>query len=445
LGVSAAIVAGPDSGLIDLSRGGALLEVPARLSLGSAVRLKLAQPGRELIVVNGRVAWQKVASIAGGQIYYRVAIAFEQPLAELPGADALPQEQPQRSLSIVPARDNLTPFPAPAAQSTNASAEAADAATQELRRQLEAATADLACQTAVLESVAAKLKESEQQRATHAQQAADAARKTDALHAALEARERKHAESLRDQEDRYEALSAKLAEATNERQADYQRLLQQATEAEQQCATLAQQAADAAKDVETLHAELEAREQTHAQSLREQKERYEANIAALIKATNEQQAEYQTLSQQAMEAEQQHAALAQRATEATNEVEALHADLEAREQTYDQSLRDQKDRYESIIAELVNATNEQQAEYQTLLQQTIDEQNRQHDEEQKAERAQADARYREIEARLGAAEALCADQQERFRALRKETEKLLLMVDAASTCGEVDQSARAAS
>ena len=303
--MSAAIVAGPDTGLVDLSRGGALLEVAARLSLGSAVRLKLTQSGRELAVVNGKVAWQKVASIASGQINYRVAVAFEEPLPEFAGTatDAPPPDQAPRTLSIVPARDNLTPFPAPAVQPKDQPAETTDAATGELRRKLEAATADLACQAAILESLAAKLKESEQQRAALAQQAADAGKKAEAISASAETRERKFA----------------------------------------------------------------------------------------------------------------------------------------------QAYRDQKDRYEALIAELVKSANEQQAEYQALLKQTTDAQTQQHAEDAEAARAQANARHRELEGRLEAAEMLCAAQQDRYRALRKETEKLMRMIDAASACGEDIETARVAS
>ncbi len=228
LGMSASIVAGPDAALVDLSRGGALLDVAARLSLGSAVRLKLTQSGRDLGVFHGRVAWQKVASIASGQINYRVAVAFEQPLAELAGAPAeQPQEPPQRNLTIVAGRDTLAPSPAPAVQPQAEPPHAAEACADETHKKLAAATADLACQTAILESLAGKLKESEQQRAALAQQAAEAVRKGEALFAALEARERKHAQALREQQEKHEALVAQLVKATNEQQAEYDALLQQ--------------------------------------------------------------------------------------------------------------------------------------------------------------------------------------------------------------------------
>lgn len=314
LGMSGSIVAGPEAGLVDLSRGGALLDVAARLSLGSAVRVKLTQAGRELGVFPGRVAWQKVASIASGQINYRVAVAFEQPLPELPGAEP-PRPQDPPHLAIVAGRDAHEPSPEPAVeQKQKAEApRATDPGVDEIQKKLAAATADLACQTAILESLAGKLKESEQQRAALTQKAAEAVKKGGALFAALEARERKHAEALREQQEKHEAAVA--------------------------------------------------------QALREQHEKHEAIVAQLLQAANEQQAEYESL----------------------------------------------------------------------LLQQAAAK----HHE---AEREAANRRIRELEGRLEEAEMLCTIQQDRYRALRKETEKLMRMIDAASACGdELAESARVAS
>src|SRR5512145_2117918 len=98
-GLAVTIIGGPDVKVVNVSRGGVLIEVPARLALRSAVRLVLTQASRSIAEVRGCVVWQKVASIANGQINYRIAVAFEQPIESLghPGEDGLldtPQTQP---------------------------------------------------------------------------------------------------------------------------------------------------------------------------------------------------------------------------------------------------------------------------------------------------------------------------------------------------------------
>lgn len=77
--VTASIVAGPPVTLVNLSRGGALLESSAR-PMKAAVRLRLTRPSGSTTLVVGRVNWARVASIGAGHINYVVAISFDEPL-----------------------------------------------------------------------------------------------------------------------------------------------------------------------------------------------------------------------------------------------------------------------------------------------------------------------------------------------------------------------------
>ncbi len=225
---------GPEAGLVNLSRGGALMEVPGRLSLGAAVRVKLMKTGREMHAVSGRVAWLKVASIAGGQINYRVAVAFDEPLEALMPGDACEvaegTETPEAD-----GRDRapaIVQFPSAATQSKPrpvalAAVAVPDADIDTLRKKLAAAKADLSCQAAVLESLSTKLRDSEQQRTALIRQLAEAQQRGDSLQAAWDAREQEHAQALRTQQTGHEAIVAELMKATNDQQAEFQALLEQ--------------------------------------------------------------------------------------------------------------------------------------------------------------------------------------------------------------------------
>lgn len=369
--MSASIVAGPDALLVDLSKGGALLELAGRLSLGSAVKLRLIRDGGEVVLVTGRVAWQKVASIAAGKINYRVAVAFDVPLADSVLADSdapavtatsspEPEAQPERSPAVVP-----FPTAQPKLQLSNAPtpAAAASAEVEDLRRKLGAAKADLSCQAAILESLAAKLKDSEQQRTALIRQLADAVKRGEDLQVQLDAREQKYAAALREQQVAHESIVAEMLKVTSERQAEYLELLGRHQLAEQE----------------------------HAKALREQQEAHEAILADRLKAASDQQVEYRALLERYRAAEEEHA----------------------------NALREQQEGNEAIVAEMLKAANDQQEQYRVLF-----------------ERHQQDeARGREMEARVEAAEALCAAHQDRYGALRRETEKLMRMIDAAAASG----------
>jgi hypothetical protein len=201
---------------------------------------------------------------------------------------------------------------------------------EDLRRKLAAARADLSCQSAILESLAGKLRDSEQQRTALIRQLADAVKRADDLQALVDEREQKHAAALREQQESHQVIVAEMLKTTNDRQGEYHDLLQR----------------------------LQLAEQEHADSQRGQQEAHEALVTELLTAANEQQAQYRALFE----------------------------------------------RHELV-----------------------------------------ESRQREMEGRLEAAEALCVMQQDRYRALRRETEKLMRMIDAAAACGLELEEPKAAS
>lgn len=95
--LSASIVSGPDVKLVNLSRGGALIEVPTRYPMRSWVRLRLTRSTGEVTIAAGTVLWAQVASMVDGRINYLIAIAFETPIADLSAATGIrePQADPR--------------------------------------------------------------------------------------------------------------------------------------------------------------------------------------------------------------------------------------------------------------------------------------------------------------------------------------------------------------
>lgn len=91
--LAASIVSGPEVKLVNLSRGGALIEVPTRYPMRSWVRLRLTRPGGDVTVAAGTVLWSQVASMIGGRINYLMAIAFETPIADLAAATGVKETQ----------------------------------------------------------------------------------------------------------------------------------------------------------------------------------------------------------------------------------------------------------------------------------------------------------------------------------------------------------------
>ena len=174
--VSASIVSGPDVSLVNLSCGGALVQVAARYPVRSAIRLKLTRSTGEVTVAPGTVAWAEVASIVDGKIHYLVAIIFQQPIDM---AVATGSQQPDEAVLSSPLSE------------LSAAPDAANPA------------------------------------GGHA------------LEAVLNAREAEHARALAEQQARYEVLLAELTTVANGQQAEYRQLLeQQAAAADQQRAAV---------------------------------------------------------------------------------------------------------------------------------------------------------------------------------------------------------------
>lgn len=95
--LSASIVSGPDVKLVNLSRGGALIEVPTRYPMRAWVRLRLTRSTGDVTIAAGTVLWAQVASMVDGRINYLIAIAFETPIADLSAATGIrePQADPR--------------------------------------------------------------------------------------------------------------------------------------------------------------------------------------------------------------------------------------------------------------------------------------------------------------------------------------------------------------
>lgn len=91
--LAASIVSGPEVKLVNLSRGGALIEVPTRYPMRSWVRLRLTRSSGDVTVAAGTVLWSQVASMIGGRINYLMAIAFETPIADLAAATGIREPQ----------------------------------------------------------------------------------------------------------------------------------------------------------------------------------------------------------------------------------------------------------------------------------------------------------------------------------------------------------------
>jgi hypothetical protein len=382
--ISAAVVAGPDVKLVDLSRGGAMMEVAARFPMRSSIRLKLTQSTGEVTVAAGRVAWAKVSSIIEGRINYRVAVVFEQPIPDLvagmsgagmhdqqtaasAGSDVAPVAagdaavnhpegsrlasidqaaletdaasevtvaiepvvgvEEDRAPAIFPPRGNLTRFPTGAAVSHAAHAAQSDEHRTDLPGELET-----------------ERRRWEEERSKLLREAADAFARADELQTERTAQEQKHEEAMGEQQGRYEALIAELIETNNEQHTEYQHLLDSRT---------------AALDEQRSRAE-----------------QYEADLARHRAAADQQFAELQD------------------------------------------EQRSRAEHYEAEFERHRAAAEQQSAELQ--------------------------ARQLELEARLEAAESLCAAHDARARGLRREAERLMSMITSPVRPGSSQQDEAAA-
>jgi len=88
------LVAGPEVRLVNISRGGALIESEARLSPGSNLCLRLVT-AESVYLLKGQVLRSKVASLAGAGLRYQSAVSFVEEFSILPH-----KESPQHSESI---------------------------------------------------------------------------------------------------------------------------------------------------------------------------------------------------------------------------------------------------------------------------------------------------------------------------------------------------------
>lgn len=411
--LSASIVAGPAVKLINLSRGGALLEVGARFPLRSSIRLKLTPPDGEVIVAEGRVAWAKVAAIVNGQVNYRVAIVFNSPIPEF-ALDTPAHQEPQDDVpaspeaegppTTVPVRDNLTRFPSVgSAERANGgddrrAAGADSAPADDLRKQLAALTENLAKSSAANEALTAKLQESEGLIAALRRERETEQRQWDEKRTSL-------GHELANALARADALQSRL----QEREKEQARLVREQREQEEGRVALRRQLADALARADALQSALEGREQEQARIVSEQ--------------------------------EEQRATLGRQLADALARVDALQSKLGAQEQEQAAALREQQEKYERLVAELVQAANDQQTEYQHMLEQltSAQEEQRRRAERHEAEltqvradahqqRAEAESRQRDLEGRLRAAEALNAAHDARDDELRQRTESLLSLI-----------------
>ena len=84
---SVRLVAGPEVRLINISRSGALVESEARLSPGSNLCIRLVTE-ESMYLLKGRVVRARAAAFAGTTIRYQIAVAFDEELPILAGAEA---------------------------------------------------------------------------------------------------------------------------------------------------------------------------------------------------------------------------------------------------------------------------------------------------------------------------------------------------------------------
>jgi hypothetical protein len=478
--MSVSILAGPDAvKVIDLSCGGALLEVAARFPLKSSVRLRLTQPGAEQIVVEGRVARAKVAALVNGVINYRFAVIFDRPLADVPGgaagdqhaepvvaaaappaagkdvpvAMALAAPVPERTLAIVPARPVAVPSLSESDVSPVALRGDLERERTRLEQELAAATAELARQSAVNQSVVEKLEKSDELRA--------------ALRGELESERSRLAQELA-------AVNAELA-----RQSTINRSLEANLERSDELLTglrdeLAAERTRLEAERSRLEQELAAERNRLERDLAAERSRLEEELAATtadlagqstinlsLAARLEESDQLRTALHDELQAErgqweEDRSTLLQQVADAVTVADALQSERQRLELDQEQTLTEQRDKFEALISELVTSTNDQQTEYEQLVEElrAAGEEQRRRAELYEAEaarerataqqdRAGAEARHQQLEVRLEAAETLCAAHDTRLQALRQQLE-ILVSLFTAPLSSEASQPAEAA-
>jgi hypothetical protein len=477
--VRVSLVAGPDVELVNLSRGGALLEVGARYAMRAFVRLKLTRTTGETTVVPATVSWSRVGTLARGRINYLVAVVFEQPIADFAAVTGYRLDEGEAAQLPADTSATVTPPPvletssppesvaaSPAAalvdDESRLQLAAAEARAENLRHELDAATTDLTNLTLTNEALVAQLEAAgvelkalreqaaaarrhvaeEQARVT--EETADAAARTAALQETLDRHHAEHTTALDEQRARLEAEIEALARNVSVQQEDNAQLISER-------AALLDRLAEAAANADAVRAAAETREQEHARAIHEQ-QGLDAQVRQLTEVIERQQAEYALILAEREKWESERFTLLEQLADALTKADAVQTRLEAREQEHVQAMAAEQARYETLIAELIQASNDQHTEYQHVLaEQTAsrEEERARADRNQAAlfceraaaerERAGFESRTRELEARLEALEALCAAHETRYRTLRRDAEKLVAVLDAPVTAAAPDQ------
>ena len=444
--ITASVVAGPPVQLVNLSRGGALMEVASRFPMRSRVRLKLTLATGEVTVAEGLVAWARVAAIVNKQVNYLVAIIFDTPIPDLGGLDPAPIQESAPPVEVIEAppaigvavpRGNLSQFPAPAARVAEP-VRAVDVWSE--------ATADIVSLDSALDATNdAKPEPPPLSQATPV---------NDALLAQLAAAEAAR-NALRDD------LEAERRTREDERRTSEAQRRTREEEREK----LVHVIAAAAANVETLQASLAAREQDHARAvaeLNEQQGWVETLQSALAAREDEharavaelamQQERYEELQSSLAAREQEHVRAVAELVALRNQLEALQTSISIRDDEHAVALAEQKTSYDALAAELLQASLDQQAEYQILMNERAAEREADRlrdeatalefarlEEEATQAREQLELRCFDLQARLEAAESLCAAHEARDRGLRRELEKLATMVTTLAGTSALNQ------
>lgn len=224
------MVDGPDLKLVNLSRGGALVESPSRYPMRSAIQLALTRASGTVTVKTATVSWAQVASIVEMRISYLLAFSFDTPIADFEAATGISDLE-------VPADEG-------AAQDQPAG-DPIDASDADLREQLAAAMARIAEHATATQALVTRLEAvdaertnlqaeiaRQRQRAVQPQvrtEAADAVTRTAALDRALAERERAHQQAMAEARAGYEALVSELMDVANAQEVEFQRLLAEQT------------------------------------------------------------------------------------------------------------------------------------------------------------------------------------------------------------------------
>jgi hypothetical protein len=219
--------------LVNLSRGGALVESPERYAMRSGIRLALTRASGAVTVKTANVSWAQVASIVNMRISYLLAFTFDTPIPDFEAATGA------NDLELEPA-GRIEPAPA---DSTPAHAEKglADASDADLREQLAAAMSQIAENSTATQSLVARLEATESERNSlrdvlenERQQAqarlqldvqAEDARTRAESERALAERDRAHQQALDAARLRYDALVAELMDVANAQEVEFQRQL----------------------------------------------------------------------------------------------------------------------------------------------------------------------------------------------------------------------------